>query len=139
MKKILTEWQKYIKESVSPAEIEQVIDSLEALKSKAAAGSADVSVAAPPVADNMKAALDAHAEGKKLFKAKNYEEAAKKFSDAYQKSKRPATMYNTARSYEMAGRTDMAVMIFKKYINLPNVSPEGKTAAENKIKALGNR
>ena len=87
----------------------------------------------------MKAAEASASEGKKLFKAKNYEEAAKKFSDAYQKSKRPATMYNTARSYEMAGRTDMAVMIFKKYINLPNVSPEGKTAAENKIKALENR
>ena len=98
MKKILTEWQKYIKEAVSPAEIEQVIDSLEALKSKAAAGSADVSVAAPPVADNMKAAEASASEGKKLFKAKNYEEAAKKFSDAYQKSKRPATMYNTAGS-----------------------------------------
>jgi len=71
----------------------------------------------------------------KLWKEKKYEQAAKLFADAYEKGKRPTSMYNSARCYEMAGRKEMAAMLFKKYLTIAK-NPEGRALAQNKIKSL---
>ena len=138
IKEQLTEKKGHLNETISPADIEPVINALKVIQKKAQAD-VGAAMAAPVEKEKVKLDMDAaekaHMEGVKLWKEKKYEQAAKLFADAYEKGKRPTSMYNSARCYEMAGRKEMAVMLFKKYLTIAK-NPEGKTLAQNKIKSL---
>ena len=139
IKEQLTEKKGRLNETISPADIEPVIKALKAIQNKAQAPTMAAAMAAPVEKEKVKLDMDAaekaHMEGVKLWKEKKYEQAAKLFADAYEKGKRPTSMYNSARCYEMAGRKEMAVMLFKKYLTIAK-NPEGRALAQNKIKSL---
>jgi tetratricopeptide (TPR) repeat protein len=73
-----------------------------------------------------------------LFKGKKYKEAAAAFEkiNELMGGKHPQMTFNAARAYEMAGDPAGAVIIFKKYLTLPNISVEGKRRAKEKIATL---
>ena len=137
---ILEETKKVLEEQSIGAELDSIIKQLSALKGKAggapvvAGGEAE----AVAVSAKQKQAETLAQKAKELFKGGKYKKAGKLFGDINELmgGKFPSMTYNAARAYEMAGDLETAVIIFKKYLTLPNISPEGKKSAQEKIDAL---
>ena len=136
---ILEETKKALAEQNISAELDSIIKQLSALKSKATGAPVVAGGEAAGEADPKQKQAETMAQkAKELFRDGKYKEAAKLFGDINELmgGKFPSMTYNAARAYEMAGDLETAVIIFKKYLTLPNVSPEGKKSAQEKIDAL---
>jgi hypothetical protein len=89
----------------------------------------------PSPADITKAKA-AFGEGKKLFDAGDFAEAAAKFKESYKLSKNPVLLYNIGFANEKAGQDDIALFYYRKF--LTDAPPEAAQRAEvvDKVKEL---
>jgi len=139
---ILEETKKVLEEQNIGAELDSIIKQLSALKGKA--GGAPVAAGGEAVPGGggepaEEARIDAaYEKAAALFKDEKYKEAAKAYGDLNRsmKVKRPATTYNAARSYEMAGQRDLALMVYKQFLTLKDAPEEYKQRVQKKIAAL---
>lgn len=101
-----------------------------------ASGLRPAPVAAAPAAAGRSQAEAKALEAKAYFKQGLYEEAAAAFMEAYAISRAPDMMYNAARAYQEARRPEKARALFKTYLGLDGVSPEGQQDARQRIAVL---
>ena len=72
-------------------------------------------------------------EAKAFFKSQLFRQAATSYLQAYAISRKPATLFNAARSYEEAGLPAEAMALFEQYRQLPDVPADGRKDAEERI------
>lgn len=70
------------------------------------------------------------------YKAGNHEKAARFFLEAFAISQAPALMYNAARAYQKGGMPSKAIVVFEQYLELEDVTDEGRDEARKHLKAL---
>lgn len=89
---------------------------------------------APAVAqsDDMAEAKKHFLEGKKLYDAKKFDEAADHFVKAYELSDRGELLYNIGQAYRKAGDLRKAEEYLQKYLN-KNPNPENEDAVVNQV------
>lgn len=75
-------------------------------------------------------------EAKMLFQQKLFETAAERFMEAYTLVRRPTLIYNAARAYEQAGKSQKALAMFRAYRDLAEVQADGKADADLHIHRL---
>ena len=93
-------------------------------------------LAQQPSPGDITKAKAAFGEGKKLFDAGDFAEAAAKFKESYKLSKNPVLLYNIGYSNEKAGQDDIALFYYRKF--LTDAPPEAAQRAEvvDKVKEL---
>jgi tetratricopeptide (TPR) repeat protein len=94
-----------------------------------------LALAAPNKEDVTRAEAKAM-EAKFAFKAEKYADAARLFLEAYAIVRRPALLFNAARAWEEAKRYREAKVAFEQYLELPDVSADGKADARRRVAAL---
>ena len=89
-----------------------------------------------PTDAQLEQAKTAFREGKKLYEARKYTEAADKFKESYRLSKRPALLYNVALSLDEGKQKDPALFYYRKFLSdAPKDDPQ-RGLATKRIKDL---
>lgn len=81
----------------------------------------------------MAAAKKRFAEGKSLFDAGKFGEAARVFYEAYELSGKPELLYNVAQAYRQAGELIEAQRYYKRYLDELPDAPNAEEVLENII------
>jgi len=89
----------------------------------------------PSPADITKAKA-AFGEGKKLFDAGDFAEAAAKFKESYKLSKNPVLLYNIGFSNEKAGQDDIALFYYRKFLTDAPADAAQRPEVVDKVKEL---
>lgn len=92
-----------------------------------------------PMPLDPKAAADETRAGLARYKAGDYERAAVHFLRAYELSRRPAQLRNTAKALEVAGREADALARWRQYVLLDGISTERRNGAVDRIAILSAR
>lgn len=89
----------------------------------------------PSPADITKAKA-AFGEGKKLFDAGDFAEAAGKFKESYKLSKNPVLLYNIGFANEKAGQDDIALFYYRKFLTDAPADAAQRAEVTEKVKEL---
>lgn len=71
-----------------------------------------------------------------LYEAGSFEPAASKFLEAYAIKPVSNILYNVGRIYEQAGKLELALEHFEKFVKAPNVEQEARRDAIDRIKTI---
>lgn len=71
-----------------------------------------------------------------LYQAGDFEPAANKFLEAYAIKPVSNILYNVGRIYEQAGKLELALEHFEKFVKAPNVEQEARRDAIDRIKTI---
>lgn len=88
--------------------------------------------------DKVKEAQDHYAQGRALFKQRNYDGALKAFMAAFVLDPSPVLIYNIARAHEERGDFSKAIKFFKNYLRIARRARNAR-AVKRKIKKLNRR
>lgn len=75
-------------------------------------------------------------EGTELYRAGNYEEAARKFEAAYELEPVENLLFNAAKCYEKLEEWDKAIELYKQFTVAPGVDPKAKEVALQQVEKL---
>ncbi len=93
-------------------------------------------LAQQPSAADMTKAKAAFGEGKKLFDAGDFAEAAGKFKESYKLSKNPVLLYNIGFANEKAGQDDIALFYYRKFLTDAPADAAQRPEVVDKVKEL---
>ncbi len=93
-------------------------------------------LAQQPSAADMTKAKAAFGEGKKLFDAGDFAEAAGKFKESYKLSKNPVLLYNIGFANEKAGQDDIALFYYRKFLTDAPADAAQRPEVTEKVKEL---
>ena len=93
-------------------------------------------LAQQPSAADMTKAKAAFGEGKKLFDAGDFAEAAGKFKESYKLSKNPVLLYNIGFANEKAGQDDIALFYYRKFLTDAPSDAAQRPEVVEKVKEL---
>lgn len=93
-------------------------------------------LAQQPSAADMTKAKAAFGEGKKLFDAGDFAEAAGKFKESYKLSKNPVLLYNIGFANEKAGQDDIALFYYRKFLTDAPADAAQRAEVTDKVKEL---
>jgi len=95
-------------------------------------GSPRALVAQERTPDQTEKEAEAAALGAKAaFKAGKFEEAARKYMEAYGLVQKPTLVFNAARAYEEAGRLEEALPLFRLYLNVDKGTDDNASAGRD--------
>ena len=101
-----------------------------------ALGSGGLAYAEEPTPAQLEKAKKAFVEGKKAFDAGDFPEAAQKFKESYNLSKKPALLYNIGLANESAAQDDIALFYYRKFLSdAPADSPQ-RAEVTDRVKTL---
>jgi tetratricopeptide (TPR) repeat protein len=75
-------------------------------------------------------------DGAKLYRAGDYQGAARKFEAAYELEPVPNLLFNAAKCYEKLEQWDNSIALYKKFSVAPDVDPKAKDLALQQIQAI---
>jgi hypothetical protein len=93
-------------------------------------------LAKPPTEADLAQAKTVFGEGRKLFDAGNFAEAAEKFKESYKLSKKPLLLYNIALAFDKAGNNKQALFFYRTFLAEGDKADKNRKEAEGRVKIL---
>ena len=91
--------------------------------------------------DDVQAARDHYAKGKRLYDVGRFADAANEYEAAYQAKDDPALLFNLGQSYRLAGLPAKALLAYKAYLrNVPDAANRAEVEARvTELQAIVDR
>lgn len=78
-------------------------------------------------------------EARRLYDARMYPAAAEAFESLHATSRVPKHLFNAAMSRELAGHEGHAYLLLRRYLDLPDLQPNERARAQDRVLALQRR
>ncbi len=99
-------------------------------------GSGSMGASGEPTAEDIEKAREAFLEGHRLFNAKDFENAVKKFKEAYRLSKNPLLLYNIGFTLDKKQDIDLALFYYEKFLTDAGPKAQVYDEVNKRVKAI---